>query len=74
MSRIKPNVGTTTISYSCPRCNTVDEVIYTRPSIKYGNVYYCKKCDRGGPTSDRPGRTDGHFYVGKNGVQANRWL
>jgi predicted RNA-binding Zn-ribbon protein involved in translation (DUF1610 family) len=71
--RVKPSMGTTVVSHACPRCNSAKDVIYTRPSIKYGNVYFCQPCDEGGPTPDKPNRSDGHFYVGKNGVKTERW-
>ena len=73
MTRVKPSMGTTVVSSVCPRCERADDVMYTRPSIKYGNVYYCRACDKGGPTPDRPDRCDGHFYVGKHGVRTERW-
>lgn len=72
-SRAEPSMGKVVPSYACPRCGRSDYVIYTRPSIRYGNVYFCQPCDEGGPTPDKPYRSDGHFYVGKRGLVTDRW-
>ena len=71
--RPKPSLVKLKRSHPCPRCGDNEQFVYTRPSIKYGNVYYCSTCDMGGPAPDKPDRSDGHFYVGRSGVKETRW-
>lgn len=73
MGRAEPSLGKVEPKHACPRCGKSESVIYTRPSIKYGNVYFCQPCDDGGPTPEKPHRSDGHFYIGKHGVKTERW-